>query len=172
MRGRQPSPSRVVKGDPPLNLLAKRPRTLQQGPSAPAQPLLPQPQQRKSQGCQCLLKQRQARGLLPSSPGMRKRREWDTPVWAGSTGGDAPGEDGALKWGEVLSPLQQMMPTQEKRRREGGQITGTSKLSSFSSCSAPGTSQGRDLLALPSWPKGRAAAPSASDEAAAVQVQS
>lgn len=73
---------------------------------------------------------------MPSAPRDRGRGGSESPsgslgdplaatLWAGRTGGNAPGEDGALKWGETIVPLHQMMPTQGNRRREGGQITGT-----------------------------------------------
>lgn len=178
MRGRQPSPSPAVKGDPPLTLLAERPRTLQQGPSAPEQPLLPQPAQREPglpgpSGTKA--------GLWDAEQGVRACGSWRSPCcdslgrqnWRESSGADR--EMGRCccppAAGDVPAHINLCDSSTGDRSREGGQITGTLQtLLLLLLCPWHIPGQGPALPAI--LAKGQSHCSSASNETAAEQAQS
>lgn len=134
MRGRQPSPSPVVKGDPPLKLLAERPRALHRDHLLLQQPLLPQPSQERAGAARAFWNKGRAQGCclqpLPwGGGGSESCGCWRSPGcdslgrqnWRESSGEDR--EVGRCCCGPAhIVPCD---ASTGERSREGGQVTGT-----------------------------------------------
>lgn len=166
-----------MKGDPPQPASEERraPKPCKRDHLLPQQPLLLQPPAKKEQGLPMLL---QTKAALPGwcfeHPGQRKRREREPQRLLGSSPCPHPlgrqrwqelGGDGSKTWRACCPPASADATTrQEEKGRRSDHKGLTPNSTFFSFWPVPGTSQGRDLLLLPSWPKGRAAAPSVSNK--------
>lgn len=168
-----------MKGDPPPTCRQGGPQTLQEGPSAPAAappPAAPSEERARAPGAFCKQRQCFRAGAL-STLGPRKRRQrepqrlpgnpphshpwgrWRWQEWSRRRWGSEPGR--AHCPGRAPGDATTGSEEKGRSRHDGGLAPHSTP---FSSCSALNTSQGSDLLLLPSRPKGRAAPPSASNK--------